>query len=820
MELVDFELRDLAPDEGDALALSWEPSDSWIPAIVPGGVHESLLAADRIPNPLAGDNEPTVRWIEDRDWWYRARFAMPDRTAGEHVRLGFDGLDTIVDLWLDGVPLGHHENQFRPASFDLTDVAAGEHVLLLRFSPPLPDGLAEGEEPGGVGPRGPMRRVRDLRKAAFSWGWDFGPRLPGIGSCGPVHLDVIRGPIFSGHHVTMIDLAPDHSRATVRMRAEIEGDGLSVAFTLTSPVGVRLTGTAPVLEGVATLDLELDDPELWWTHDLGDQPLYAARMAIADGDTVEDRVGLRTIELDRSDEPVEGGHLFRFVLNGVPLFVRGANWVPPSPFVNSVELRVYRDLVLRAREGNLTMLRVWGGGIYERDDFYSACDELGVLVWQDFMFACVDYPGDSESFHAEVDAEARYQVARLRNHPCLALWCGNNEVEIINLIRNGGQETGDWGRRIFHDLLPAIVNEIDGSAHYWPGSPWGDGGPEAVNGVHEGDRHDWEVWHGLYVPGLTQGDGQYATPGDARHYRRYADDTGRFVSEFGVLSAPDRSTLDRWLPGVGLHDEIFEIHDHDFPSTKSDELFDVTTGIPSDMDEYVALSQAVQAEAIAFAMEHFRRRQPLTAGALVWEFNDSWPAMTWSLVDFDGVPKAAYYAMARASAPLAVSLLPVANDGIELWLVNNTRAAVHVEIDVEVGTFNGAERQTSQVRGTAKPGESSMVWTGHVAQDAAHYAWASSPQNLFPPARRHFAELHALELGGGWVETDVVGDSLKILSHGYTYGVRISHPVPEVRLDDNCFDLRDGERRTVTVRGIDPALLTVTTTVPHASGAS
>ncbi|MEA5362588.1 hypothetical protein VA596_23835 [Amycolatopsis sp., V23-08] len=317
-------------------------------------------------------------------------------------------------------------------------------------------------------------------------------------------------------------------------------------------------------------------------------------------------------------------------------------------------------------------------------------------------------------------------------------------------------------------------------------------GEDGVNGVRDGDRHDWEVWHGLVAPGFATGSPEYPTPGDVRHYRRYADDTGRFVSEFGILSAPDRGTLDRWLPGVALHDEIFDRHLTDDPPDKGDALLEVTTGVPSDVDEFTALTQAVQAEGMAFAIEHFRRRQPHTAGALVWQFNDTWPAMSWSLVDVDGVPKAAYYAVARASAPPAASFRAV-GDAVELWLVNNTRSAATVAIDVELGRFDGADWRVERVTGSASPGTSKVVWTGHVRQDAAHHAWASSPDSAFPSARKHFAELGELEVGDGKVDVVAVEGGLEVHSHGYSYGVRITHPEPTMRLEDNCFYLRTGK---------------------------
>ncbi|GAA1765073.1 glycoside hydrolase family 2 protein [Agromyces humatus] len=824
MTLNAWELRDLPIGTGDPAVLSADAGDDWIPAVIPGGVHESLIAAGRLVAPLGGDHLDEARWVEHRDWWYRARFIAPDAGPEASVVLVAEGLDTVADLWLDGRPLGGHRNQFRPAKFDVTDRLGdpgAHHVLLVRFSPPLPPGDAGLDN----GLWGAARQAAGVRKASFSWGWDFAPRLPSIGVAAPVRLDARCGARITGHHAVTSFLAGDHSHAEVAVRAEIDTMGAScptVVFILTSPGGVMHRAEAPVVAGAARATIAIRDPELWWTHDLGAPALHRLDIELRDADRTLDqmdaRVGVRTIALDRSDEPVEGGRLFRFVLNGVPLFVRGANWVPPSPLVGAPAETLRRELVLRAREGGMSMLRVWGGGIYEHEAFYDACDDLGILVWQDFMFACMAYPGDDPTFVAEVEAEARHQVQRLRSRPCLALWCGNNEVEALELIgRANGAPPREWGERLFHDLLPAVVAELDGSTPYWPGSPWGDPASAEVNGVRDGDRHDWEVWHGnTLAPYFTGGDRAYPTDGDRRHWRRYADDTGRFVSELGILAAPDRATLDRWMPGAELHDETFDAHLTDRPNTKVEELLAVTTGLPADLDEYISLTQSLQAEALLFAYEHFRRRQPRTAGALVWQLNDCWPAVSWSMLDVDGVPKAAYYAFVRAAAPLTVSLRPTDDDGIELWLVNNTRARRTVDVDVELGTFDGAERRTERLTASADPGESRIVWTGSVPHDARHYAWASSPDGTFPSARRHFAELGVLELGVSRLDAIAGDGGIDITSHGYSYGVRISQPVPGMRLSDNHFDLRDGERRRIQVTGADASSLTVTATVPHA----
>lgn len=808
-----WELRDTAEGAGDALALSTGDSQEWLAAVVPGGVHPTLIAAGRLPDPFADDNLSKHRWVENRDWWYRARF---DAEAGD-VRITADGLDTIAELFIDGRSIGHHANQFRPAEFDVTLETGGEHVMLIRFSRPLPHS-PEAEENGN---KGAARVAAGLRKATFSWGWDFGPRLPSIGLSGDIIVERAARPRLAAPHAHTSFLASDHSRARVVVSVEVENleaagaVPLSVDAVLTSPGGTAHAQSVAVVDGSATVELIVDDPDLWWTHDLGRPALHDLRVDLrsTDGivDTYTSRVGIRTIDLSRPIDPVDGGRLFQFVLNGVPVFTRGANWVPPSPLVGVVDAPLRHELVQRAAEGGMSMLRVWGGGIYEHDVFYDACDELGILVWQDFMFACVDYPGDDLTFAAEVEIEARHQIRRLRSRACLALWCGNNETEALAAIfeHDSGTSAGEWGHHLFHTVLPRALDGLDDVTAYWPGSPWGETTDE-LNGFRDGDRHSWEVWHGREGgPFFTELADLGDRPGDARHWRRYAADTGRFITEFGILSAPNRETFDRWMPGAQLHDDVFDTHLTDRPGDKIEQIMEIATGLPECLEQYIDSSQTVQAEAILFAVEHFRRRQPRTAGTLVWQLNDCWPGMTWSLLDVDGTPKAAYYAMARASAPLAVSIAEDGEGGVEVWLVNNTRQRRQVPIDIEIGTFDGADRVRQQIIGEAEAGTSVLVWSTTAAADERHYVWASSPDDAFPIARKHFVDPGALQIDPPSLSWSVDGPYLDLVSEGYSYGIRISHPEPTTRLSDNWFDMRDGDRRRILVQNADPALLRV-----------
>jgi beta-mannosidase len=857
MEITGFELVGTEPH----LTPAQLPDEGWIPAAGTGGVHESLLAAGLIDHPYRDRNESSIRWIEERDWWFRTTFPGPGAlSAGQRARLVFEGLDTVVDLWFNGAPLGHHENMFRPAEFDVTGRLRESNDLLLRFSPPLaglrvPDAVAEmgrrlgdvfaalaGDAPGGApdeagadgkdvgsaeagGMPTELGIATQRRKAAFSWGWDFGPRVPSIGIWNPVHLVLESEAAVTGHHVT-VERIGDGS-ATVGLLVEVDAFAATAPLTarveLVAPSGRTTRAELPVVDGAARGTVEVAEPELWWTHDLGEPSLYDVTVTLLVGgralDHVADRVGLRTIALDRGSDP-EGGHLFRFVLNGVPIFARGADWLPADMFVGSVSPDRHRALVGLARAANMTMLRVWGGGVYEKDSFYAACDEEGVLVWHDFMFACTDYPSDDPALAAEVTAEATYQVKRLRNRACMALWSGNNEVQLIHGFAYQGYEPGPWGWDFFHRILPEAVAAYDGHVPYWPGSPWGEDPTEgfmAVNGVLDGDRHAWEVWHGF---DFGAGGGPYATVGEARHYRRYAQDRGKFVSEFGIHASPERSTLERWIPAdrLAVHSPSFDHHNKDNPKDKHDAVLEIVTGLPADLDQYVDFTMVSQAEGLKFGVEHYRRRQPHCSGTLVWQLNDVWPGFSWSVIDHELVPKAAYHYLARAFAPVLASFRRE-GDTLELWVTNSGRASVRTDAIVTLAALDGTVDLQQRVAVDLAPAQSRLVWNrDDLPLTADRYAWVESTDGAFGPNRLFFAEVkdvpwpHAqLEVTARRTEPGVA--LLTVTSPEFAYFVHALTPVPGVLFNDNYVDLRADDTAVIEVTGLpddlDPADLVI-----------
>jgi beta-mannosidase len=478
-------------------------------------------------------------------------------------------------------------------------------------------------------------------------------------------------------------------------------------------------------------------------------------------------------------------------------------------------------LVDRARAANMTMLRVWGGGTYERDAFYDACDELGLLVWQDFMFACIDYPSDDPELRAEVTEEARHQVRRLRNHPCLALWCGNNEVHAIHGILDRSFAPGNWGYAFFHEILPDAVARHSPGTDYWPGSPWGEDDPTGVNGVLDGDRHAWEVWHGIDLG--AGGPTEFASRGEAVHFHRYAYDRGKFISEFGIHATPELSTLERWTePGtLALHSHDLLNRNKDVPKDKGDAMMSVETGLPLTLREYLDFSMATQAEGLKFGIEHYRRRQPHNSGTLVWQLNDSWPGMSWSIIDYDLTAKAGYYFVQRAYRPVLASFTHTEAEGLRLWVTNSLPRPVTLRLRVELATFVGKQLHDERLDVTV-PGLASLpVWTAGAGVETGpdRFAWVSEEAGLVEANRLFFAPLRDLEFGAGRLESHVLdsterGATIELRSHGYQYLARVASPAPGVSFNTNYLDLRDGDSVQIEVTGLpsgfDPRQLIAT----------
>jgi beta-mannosidase len=628
-------------------------TEEWLPGVVPGGVHLDLMAAGRIPDPFVGDEELRVGWVADRDWEYRRDFvAEADLAAEERLALVFDGLDTLAEVRLNGERLGSADNMFRAWRWEITGlIRPGSNELAVVFR----SAVRRGAELEAIrhldSPNGQLAGAPYLRKAPCQFGWDWGPKLPNIGFWQGARMEG-----WSVGRLADVRLSQSLEGGRAGIAAEVQVDRapgrsgeLEAVMRVEHPNGrVDLVrSVVPAERSVASLAIDIADPELWWPNGLGGQPLYRIDVELAGGDRTLDvrryQVGLRTLELRR--EPDQWGESFTFVVNGVPVFARGSNWIPADSFPARVTAAQLGALLGAAADANHNMIRIWGGGYYETETFYDLCDRHGILVWQDFMFACSVYPLTDPAFLAGVESEVREQVRRLRHRPCLALWCGNNEMERgwtnWGWSRPGNEDLREAYLRFFSQTLPAWVAVEDPATPYWPSSPSSGRPLEEPIGVGRGDEHEWIVWHGL-AP-----------------FSAYGRETYRFVSEFGFESLPALATVaafapdpDDWNLGSPLLD-----HHQRCPAGNARILYYMAQQfrLPRDFDGLIYLSQVLQAEAMRVGVEHWRRERARCGGTLFWQLNDCWPVSSWSSIDYFGRWKALHYATRRFYAPVLLS---------------------------------------------------------------------------------------------------------------------------------------------------------------------
>lgn len=662
----------------------YSDASSPLPAEVPGHIHLDLHRAGVIPDPFERMYERAVAWVDDADWLYECTFLLSESEAagGTRTLLRFDGLDTVAEVRLDGELIGSFDNMFVPNEIDVTGrVRPGERHLSVRFASAQRVGverrdvLLEARPELRVFQAGLTPRTM-VRKAQYHFGWDWGPVLRGCGIWKPVTLVVVpRARIAGWRHDVAFDGSTGGAEVTVHVDAD--GPASTVRATLRrvgdpSPVA---TVSAPVVSGKGVVALSVPEPERWWPSGYGAAALYDLEMTLLNDAEAVDvrraRLGLRTVELVTDTDTDDAGATFHFKVNGVPIYAKGANWIPDDSFpARSTRERIHR-LVRMARDCGMNMLRIWGGGLYESEDFYDACDELGILVWQDFAYACAFYPEDGEA--AEVaDGEARAAIERLRHRPSLALWCGNNENQWLGRLGVWGAVPRVLGDVLYDEVLPAAVADLDASRPYWPGSPCGGDEP---NSQAVGDCHDWNVWHGA---------------GDWRHYEECR---ARFVSEFGFSAPPALATLREFLDEADLGVDTPAMRWHD-KTAKGYETFLGYIALhypePDTVEDLVYYGQCNQADAMRFGIEHFRRLRPHNMGTLAWQLNDCWPVQSWAWIDYRLRPKAAWYAAKRFYAPLLVSLWH-AGGRANVHLVNDATEAVTGRLVVRAVDAGGVE---------------------------------------------------------------------------------------------------------------------------------
>jgi beta-mannosidase len=763
----------------------------WLPARVPGHVHLDLVENGVLADPFANLHELGARWVDEEDWSYRTEFEFEPDAERSQARLCFHGLDTVCRVELNGERIAEHDNMFLPLEVDVSGrLRAGTNRLEIHFESALRVGterraryfVAEGLSPDLV--RFDERAF--VRKPQYMFGWDWGPRLISAGLCGKVELVQYRARILD------VRVSQRHAldgSVELEFQSEIDGPGRVLHY---------LDGASTsIADGDRIL---IERPELWWPAGMGGQRLYRVTSVLVGEspetslqnvlacalDQRETRVGLRRIRLLR--EADDYGESFEFEVNGARLWALGANWIPDSSFPARISRAQVFAQVERARSLNMNMLRIWGGGLYESEDFYDACDELGLLVWQDFPYACSYYP-DDEAACAVAREEARVQVKRLRHRASLALYCGNNE----NLVMF--QDKWDdparhppryYGEHLYNDVLPAVVAELDPERAYIESSPCG--GRRANDGGC-GDQHYWDVWHG-------RGDWKY-----------YADSTARFSSEFGFAAAPGPKATARFAPGAArplelpLRDARARWHDK---TNKGYETFigyvELHYPRADSLEEWLYYSQLNQRDALRFGIEHYRR-SAACRGTLIWQLNDCWPVQSWAVIDSEMALKAAAYELRRLYAP---ALLAVERAGGELRffaVLDNAGSAISGELEVELRSLSeGRSLQRIQQSIALSPGERRWVLSVDTSAFPARSTLVSA-RFAGSETYRLLCEPKELELATPRLRVTVAGDELVLESDQPVLDLFLWDEAGDVEFEQNFITLPAAGTRRIAFKG-------------------
>jgi beta-mannosidase len=684
------------------LATGWQfrevGKDAWHPAIVPGCVHTDLLNNKLIDDPFYRDNEQKLQWIGKTDWEYQTIFDVaPETFAREKIELVFEGLDTYAEVFVNNETLLAADNMFRTWRVDCKrQLKAGANTLRIVFRSPINEILplmaklsyqlpASNDQGEKTSPH--------TRKAPYQYGWDWGPRFVTSGIWRPVYLESWEKARVEDVHILpkQATAAAANLTAEVEVVANTEATATIVVDNLTdkSIAAKREVNLAPGSNRVL-LDFVIARPALWWPNGLGAHPLYSfkARLLINGKliDAKTTRTGLRSLELRQQLD--DSGKSFTFVINGEPVFAKGANWIPADSFPTRITRAKYRQLLESARDSNMNMLRVWGGGIYERDDFYELADEMGILLWQDFMFGCSMYPGD-QAYLDNVRQEASDNVKRLRNHPSIVIWVGNNEIETA--WKHWGWKDQlpaalwDDYLKIFHGILPEVCRSLDPSRPYWPSSP-SSNLEDDPDSQKMGDVHYWQVWHA------------------ALPFSEYEKQFPRFMSEYGFQSFPPIETVNTYttLADHDIQSPVMMAHQrHPRGNQLIREYMLREYPEPKDFESFLYVSQVLQAEGIKIGAEHLRRIMPHNMGSLFWQLNDCWPVASWSSIDYTGRWKALQYYARRFYNDILVSP-QFENDKLDIFVVSDRLQPAAAQLNLSLLDFDGnqlwAQRQDIEIQ--------------------------------------------------------------------------------------------------------------------------
>lgn len=796
---------------GGAWRMREADSETWHSAHVPGSVYADLMADGTMPDPFWRENELDAFERMKKDYVYQRTFTVTEaQLAHAHVELVCEGLDTLAHVSLNGREIAFTDNMHITWVWDVKEqLHAGENTLEIRFDSPILYCAKKAEEAPGWESSDATPGFRHLRKAHCMFGWDWGPRLPDAGIWRPIFLrtwDAARlenALMLQTHHDGVVD---------VTIRPEITGESAWSA-EITAPDGeVIIIPETTAAEQV----IAIQNPQLWWPNGLGKQPLYRVTVRLATGDTRVWRIGLRTMTVSREKD--EWGEEFCHVVNGMKVFAMGADYIPEDNILARVTPERTRRLLEDCKAANFNAIRVWGGGYYPDDAFYDICDELGLLVWQDLMYACAFYDLTPD-FERSIRVETHQNIARLRHHASLALICGNNEMEMFMAGANSAlinHRTWEFVPtyphhitdyvKMFEYILPAIVKETAPQTYWWPASPSSGGNFDAPNDENRGDNHYWDVWHG------------------EKPFTEYRKFFFRYASEFGFQSFPCLKSVKQFtLPDDrNIFSRVMERHQRNQAANgKILSYLSQTFRYPNSFDDLLYASQLMQAEAIRYGVEHWRRNRGRCMGAIIWQLNDIWPVASWASIDYYGRWKALHYAAKRFFAPVMISAEeegelsqnPKINEyhpaplekSFRLNVCNETLRDVTGEVVWALRTPDGEiVRQNQQ---TLTIPAMSAKWLDKVdcadASLTGHYVSfafvvddvALSEGTCIFCAPKHF------EFVNPRLTVETRGDTLVVTSHAYAKQVWLESEDADLLLDDNAFDMNPGTKVVRVVQG-------------------